>query len=473
MSRSVVCHHLIKKIILIVGIRDRLHARRDSCFCFYRWTLRKARGRRNQLLFPSATLQTIEAGLEPAACGMTKSSDQTFLVLSWLGSRYSLTRNEVFSTQELKLLKGIGAVLDSRYRMIADTDRAEKRFELFRGLPEDRYVSASIDNAPYAQDIWHGPDRVEDTIEVLRTSSLSTYENRRISTGALLFGKYPDPCHEPPVTPVGALRYAPAVTSIRSFYRLCDGLQTLALVDQNGFLAEIVDVEEWARPFADTDLPVPPPARYKTHARATLCGGHVCMILTPNGEMKIFADGVQVFHFLDGRWRLTDAHRKYDLWKEAIRNTELAERLFTTALNLAEDRRGGLLVVLDDPEMAARLVSRTDLLTSLPNHGQHAIAGAKDQFHYLLHKKRIMDLPSAVLETVARIDGGIVLDSRSNLLAFGAILQHSDLTDVFPESIEGGRTTAAVSASRFGNVLKISEDGLISFFQNGRCVWDI
>jgi hypothetical protein len=208
-----------------------------------------------------------------------------------------------------------------------------------------------------------------------------------------MVGKYSDPCHEPPVTPVGALRYSLAVTSIRSFYRLCDGLQTLALVDQNGFLAEIVDVENWARPFADIDLPVPPPARYKTHARATLCGGHVCMILTPNGEMKIFADGVQVFHFLDGRWRLTDAQRKYDLWKEAIRNTELAERLFTTALNLAEDRRGGLLVVLDDPEMAASLVSRTDLITSRPNHGQHAVA--KDQFHYLLHQKRIMDLPSA------------------------------------------------------------------------------
>src|SRR4029077_5321478 len=187
-------------------------------------------------------------------CGMTESYDQTSLGLSSRGSRYSLTRNEPFSTQQLKLLKGIGAVLDSRHRMIADTDRVGKSFALFRGLPEDRYVSASIDGAPYAQEIWQGPDRVEDTIEVLRTSSLSTYENRRISTGALLFGKDPDPCHEPPITPVGALRYSPAVTSIRSFYRLCDGLQTLALVDQNGFLAEIVDVEEWAHPFVDIDL---------------------------------------------------------------------------------------------------------------------------------------------------------------------------------------------------------------------------
>jgi hypothetical protein len=51
-----------------------------------------------------------------------------------------------------------------------------------------------------------------------------------------------------------------------------------------------------------------------------------------------------------------------------------------------------------------------------------------------------------VLETVARIDGGIVLDLQSNLLAFGAILRHPDLTDVYPENIEGGRTTAAISA---------------------------
>ncbi len=87
----------------------------------------------------------------------------------------SLTRSEPFSDEEPKLLKGIGAVLDCRYRMIADPDRAEQRFELFRGLPEDRYISACIERTPYAQEIWQGPDRVEDAIEVLRTSSSSCW----------------------------------------------------------------------------------------------------------------------------------------------------------------------------------------------------------------------------------------------------------------------------------------------------------
>jgi DNA integrity scanning protein DisA with diadenylate cyclase activity len=85
----------------------------------------------------------------------------------------------------------------------------------------------------------------------------------------------------------------------------------------------------------------------------------------------------------------------------------------------------------------------------------------------------VLDIPIAVLETIARIDGGIVLDRDSNLLAFGAILRHQEVADLYPENIEGGRTTAAIAASRFGSVLKISEDGLISFFQNGKCVWDI
>jgi hypothetical protein len=423
--------------------------------------------------FPSVNFEFLEPEPRPGEDRIMQTSVGTSLILNWLGSRYSLTRDAPFSDAELKLLNSIGAVLDSRYRMIVDNTRVEQSFELFRGLAEDRYVSSYIDGAPYAEKVWQGPDRVEDAIEVLRTSSLSTYENRRISTGALLFGKDPDPCHELPVTPPGALRYSPALNSIRSFYRLCDGLQTLALVDQNGFLAEIVDVEQWAQPLSDTKLPVPAPTRYQTHSRATLCGGHVCMILTPNGEMKIFANGVQVFHFWDGRWRLTDAERKYTLWTEAIGNFELAERLFGAALNLAEDRRGGLLVVLDDPDAARKLVSRTDLLSPLPDRGEHPVAGTKDQLHYLLHEKRVLDVPSAVLETVARIDGGIVLDRASNLLAFGAILRHPDMADLHPENIEGGRTTAAISASRFGSVLKISEDGMISFFQNGKCIWDL
>ena len=71
------------------------------------------------------------------------------------------------------------------------------------------------------------------------------------------------------------------------------------------------------------------------------------------------------------------------------------------------------------------------------------------------------------------MDGAIVLDRSSALLAFGAIIQHDRRRDSHTPVVEGGRTTAAITASRIGNVLKISEDGIISFYSMGRCIWTI
>jgi hypothetical protein len=59
------------------------------------------------------------------------------------------------------------------------------------------------------------------------------------------------------------------------------------------------------------------------------------------------------------------------------------------------------------------------------------------------------------------------------MLAAGAILRHPPADDAEHSGvIEGARTTAAMAASRFGPVLKVSEDGVITFFDRGR-VWDI
>ncbi len=393
--------------------------------------------------------------------------------LEWLGTKYSLINHgKDFTEHERKLLESIGKVLSTRYQLLLNGEAVALSSDTFSGLPEDHYVSRFLD--PYvfagAATLAKVTDRVSEAIEVLRISALSTYEDRRISTGALLFGFQPDACHALPSQPAGALPYSSELTSIRSFHRICDGLRTVALVDRSGLMVELVDVAEWAQPFAEFDLPVPSARRYEAHSRATLCGGHVCLVLTPNGEIKIFADGAQVFSFLDGRWHLTDAVEKYRVWEEALGNKELAHRLFSVALNLAEGRRGGLFVILDDRRNARELLSDRDLL-----HQKHesAKAGSKNQLHYLLRSQRVTELSQPVLETIARIDGSIVLDRNRNLLAFGAILRHSPVVLAPNEVVEGSRTAAAIAASQFGNVLKVSEDGRLSFFRSGHCVWDL
>src|SRR5579871_389271 len=413
--------------------------------------------------FPGATLErrSDAAGQMPGLVGAVPSGGE--LEFQWLGSGYSLRASSRLSEHERRLVRSIGIVLSARYQLITDQALAAQSFPLFRGLPEDRFVSAFLDPRPHrsAESIAEVPDRVADAIEVLRTSSMSTYENRRIATGVLLFGPMPEPCHAPPQTPVNALRYSHQLTTVRSFHRLCDGLHTLALVDQDGMLAELIDINEWTEPYRDMPLAVPPAAKYADHARATLCGGHICLILSPNGEIKIYSDGVPVFRFIDGKWRLVDARHRYAMWKDALRNDALAERLFSLGLNLTESRRGALFVVLENSESAHELVSQPDLLDHL-NHDSRTAGIAKDQLHYLLRDRSILEVPSTVLENIARIDGAVVLGGDGNLLAFGAILHHHSSEEALHRTVEGGRTTAAIAASHYGTVLKISEDGLVS-----------
>ncbi len=403
------------------------------------------------------------------------------LALSWFGQEYQVEHPRgTFTENEIRVIVSVGSVLAARFRSFFNTTTAAATLALFRGLPEDRYISAFLDPLTYLDDteIPSTNDYVADAIEVLRESSLLTFENRRISTGALLFGagtkRDPDRCHKPPVASPEAIPYSSQLTSIKSFHRLCDGIHTLFLVNRGGLLVDLVDVRDWTCMFSEADLPAPTANLYRAHCLATMQGGHICMVLTPNGEIKVMAHGSQIFNFLGGRWRLTDCVHKFDLWRDNVGNAALAERLFSAALNLAEDRRGGLFVVLDDPKVAQHFVPIGDLLDMpLMPKVDPQDSGGKDQIHYLLRDKQVLAMAPALLESIARMDGSLVMDRESRVLAFGAILRHTGMAGSDDQILEGGRTTAAVGASRFGNVLKISEDGLISHYKNGALVWEM
>jgi len=91
----------------------------------------------------------------------------------------------------------------------------------------------------------------------------------------------------------------------------------------------------------------------------------------------------------------------------------------------------------------------------------------------LLEGRSLIDLDPNVLAALASLDGAIVVDGQGRLLAAGAILRHPPSSERDSGGvIEGARTTAALAASRFGPVLKVSSDGVITFF-DGERVWDI
>jgi hypothetical protein len=428
--------------------------------------------------FARATFES-EAILSASSDGrlsIEPSDDPCALMVRWFGSRYTLRVPErrPFTRHETRFARAIGSVLAARYRAILNPRMMVERGELFRGAIEDRYVGAFLDEASYGSSSGQPrADRIASAIEVLRVAALSSYENRPISTGVLVLGSDDNPL-APGVRPAGGHHYTQALTSVKSFFRLVDGLRTLFLVAKDGTLLDIVDIDDFAGKTVGVRGPSAPcSAMYQPHARATLDGGHVCLVLSPSHEIKVFAEGAQVLAYRHANWALLDLHRKYELWEAAVGEPSLARCLFNSALELADAREGALFVVLRDPAASvSSLVADADRLDTGAEAGLAAAPTRRDLL-YLIAGRTVTNLEPTVLAALASLDGAMVTDRDGHLISVGAILRHPYTAAMKAEAIvEGARTTAAMTASFFGPVLKVSEDGGITFF-DGTKVWDI
>jgi hypothetical protein len=381
------------------------------------------------------------------------------------GLRCECRRPHPFSHSERRLLHHLGSVISRRVFEFQHPSEGGSPIPAVGGLPEDRFVAEFLLSGPFPGDGFEITGALCDVIDVLRLIGVTSYENRRVTTGVLLAiggSALADGEVVRPASPF--VRFDSSLVAIKSLPRWCDGVRTVGVVDRSGYLAAVADIREEA--IGAAPLVYPSADRYEPHARATLDGRRIGVTLTPNGEIKIFAGGVQVFAFVDGRWRLTDLAEKYSALERLI-DRRLARRLFTTALNLAEHRHGALFVILP-PGAEAGIVSATDRL-SVDGTAAPSGAPSKQDLHYLLAGANVLMLPPAIVQSVARIDGAVVVRPTGELVAVGAIL--NGVGGI--KGIEGARTTAAIHTSRLGAAIKVSEDGVVSLFKEGTPVWHL
>ena len=435
--------------------------------------------------FPSAQLEILG---DRSIIDWDGSSDETYyqlredadgmgIEIDWLGSRLAFQSGNPMPLlpTERRLVEVIVEAIDLRLRGLLNQELSH-RLDRFSYQTEDLIV------ADYLEAV--SPYRVPAALEALRVAALSTYENRRVSIGALLLGTDLDPTAPDRKSGEGAPNFNARLTAIKGFHRLCDGVRTAFLVDLQGDLARLIDVARWAEA-AQGDEPTihPCPRTYRDHAKATRTGGHVCLVLTPAQEIKVFAGGTMMFSFSDARWRLLDIPSKFAVWCEAVGRARwpgLAGALFQAALNLSEARVGALFVVLRTPEQSVHQ------LLSLPDqiHGEVVADDpedpdnlspkhAKRSLHHVVRGLSLIDLQPSILEAIASLDGAVVTDLDARLLTFGAILRIAPETLELGRAVQGARTLAALAASLHGPVLKVSEDGYLTMFLKGRRVWDL
>lgn len=424
--------------------------------------------------FARATFETqpVVSASSDGRLAIEPTSDPAALSVRWFGVRHTLhvPERQPFTRHEVRMARAIGSVLAARYRAIFDPRLMTARSDLFRGAIEDRYVGAFLSGRYGADEDTGRADTIATAIEVLRVAALSSYENKAISSGVLLLHSQEDPVASGRVVPTGASPYTPALTAIKSFYRLCDGVNTVFLVNRSGLVLDIVEIARWAEARHAAPLAVPTALPYTPHARAA-GDGAVCIVLSPSHEIKVFSEGVQVFSFRNAQWQLLDVSAKYEMFAETVGNRPLAERLFQTALDLADAREGALFVMPRDPQEAVpQIVAPGDRLDTLAEPVSFRTSPSRRDLMYLLANRTVLEMDRTVLDALATMDGATVVDRDGRLLAVGAILLHQPI----PQEViaEGARTTAAIAAARFGPVLKVSEDGAITFYDGGK-IWEI
>ena len=402
------------------------------------------------------------------------TDDPSVLSIRWFGSRHVLhvPPRRPFTAHEVRLAKAIGAVLAVRYRAIFDPRQMLEREDLFRGAIEDRYVGAFLDSTAYAEPSQNRADLIANAIEVLRVAALSSYENHSISSGVLLLDSDHDRAARDALPRTARYIYTQALTGIKSFYRLCDGLQHGVPRQPRRVVLDVVEVaQRIARRHAGRSVsdaatgrtPWPPPDTRHLHraepvARDQSVRRRRAAVQLPQRALAPARRRGEVQHVGDvGRQRAARRAPLPDRHRPRRRARRRAVRRAPGSGSVVAPARG------------ARRSTRLDRADGKPGRARRAGSSCTR-----CAAETATGLDPAVLAGLAKVDGATVLDQSGRLLAVGAILLHPEPPEPHSSlAVEGARTTAAMAAGRFGAVLKVSEDGLITFYDQQERIWDI
>lgn len=145
-----------------------------------------------------------------------------------------------------------------------------------------------------------------------------------------------------------------------------------------------------------------------------------------------------------------------------VRQSEtIARAIYTAALDLSFQRRGALLVVLEDPDSLSGLIDQDQV----PGDPRRAVSDRGLDLTLVRRNQNVAHLPVDVLFDLAGLDGAVILAPDGRVLSYGAIVKFAEASD---HSYRGARWQACQSSSQFGAAVMVSSDGAISFVRKGK-----
>ena len=200
---------------------------------------------------------------------ITDDLDGVGLEIEWLGTHLSFRPESPVPLLPLerRMVEVVVEALDRRFRGLFDQEFVD-RIERFQYLTEDLIVT---DFPPTGRPI----SRSRRARGVAGGRAVDLREPPGLDGGALA-GHRPRPGDPERSNTEGAPRFNARLTAIKGFHRLCDGVQTLFIVDAQGNLFRMADIEHWADQVQGTataraslSAPVPEPRQGDSRRAAT------------------------------------------------------------------------------------------------------------------------------------------------------------------------------------------------------------
>lgn len=316
-------------------------------------------------------------------------------------------------------------------------------------------IGASFDEqvvAAHIQDHHELTLVLSEVFGALHTLAEQTYENK-----ALTFGCIIDPTSEN-----DSKVFFPKDFTAKKYRALSDGYRTAYHLSSSGRLLDFVDLDrfeprvltgkhfypQWVEPMACA-------------SRDRKCG----IALSRQGDLLVFDEGSLRFTYRNGRWQYWNHAHLVTLLRDRARAQHVPPKsiglivgeLYRAALDVAFRRTGGLFVVLRNRHNLKKIVRIGDAIDD-PGRApadmafDEAVGGAK--------------IPRSVMVELASLDGAMVLNNSANILAYGAVLRPRKTGRL--RGSEGSRTKAAIGASHYGLSVKVSSDGDITVYHDGK-----
>jgi len=187
--------------------------------------------------------------------------------------------------------------------------------------------------------------------------------------------------------------------------------------------------------------------------------GAFAVTVNDASEIEVLVSPAKLLVRRKGTWAIFDP----DIFRSFLAGSldaEAIDELIWTVYALSKERHGTVILIYNQ---GARKLAQL----------KKGSVGGDDPIGRLLigrvKKRNIGDLKKAgILLRILSSDGMTVFNKSGRLMDTGFIFDTSHAREVVTG---GGRTTAASAASFFGKVIKVSQDGPIEFYHDGRRVY--